>query len=247
MRRFDRETESSRERELLSALAEGGGLSEVPPFPLKVQVQTKTLCNAACTMCPYPVVEGSLEHGEMALPLYDLLLGQLVGRGVERLSLFLMNEPLLDRRLPEFVRRAKARLPGTATVIFTNGSALTERCARALHAAGLDEIDLSVHGFDRAAYESVMVGLSFERLRSNLRRLLSMRRAGELPGLKVKLVAVDLSRVLGSLEDRDRELFADVLVKATSNEREAVAAGAGPAPRRRPCQRPFVKAYVLHN
>jgi MoaA/NifB/PqqE/SkfB family radical SAM enzyme len=131
-------------------------------------------------------------------------------------------------------------------VIFTNGSALTERTARALHAAGLDEVNLSVHGFDEAAYESVMVGLSYERLRRNLRRLLELRRAGELPGLRVKLVAVDLPAVLGSLEERDRDLFAEVLVKATSNERDAIA-GAGAAPRRRPCQRPFVKAYVLFN
>ena len=68
MRAFDRRTLGDEERAALTSLAQlaaeptsDAALETalerlVPPFPLKIQIQTQTRCNAACQMCPYPQI-----------------------------------------------------------------------------------------------------------------------------------------------------------------------------------------------
>lgn len=268
MRQFDRRTTSGAETEALGSLgalgaaddaALGAGLrAAVPAGPLKVQVQTHTRCNAACVMCPYPVVAGAagFPHRTMSEALYDRLLDQLAGRPVERFSPFLMNEPLLDRRLATLVGRARVALPATTLGLFTNGAALTPARAEALAAAGLDELCVSLHGFDAATCESVM-GLPYDRLLARLRAVVALHAAGALGPLHLQIVTGDAPEVTGRSPPPPDWLAPYVLRKAFSNER-AVAGEAAPSPvsagcaapratslPRPLCQRPFVKLYVM--
>lgn len=271
MRAFDARTLGDRERDVMAeiarlrraALADPARTSELfaracaclPALPLKIQIQTTTRCNAACGMCPYPIItrEPGFEHGVMDEARYLRILAQLRGGPVERLSLFLMNEPLLDRRLAGWLRHARAALPDTTLGLFSNGAALDVERARELAAAGLDELCVSVHGFDPETYERVMAGLSYARMRKNLDDVLAAADAGALGGLRIQLVTGDLpevaqTRALAPPRYRER-----TLLKAFSNERAAVGvapglpssviAGAGDAP----CQRLFVKLYILAN
>lgn len=225
----------------------------VPVMPLKVQIQTTTRCNAACEMCPYPVVteEPGFEHAAMSEERYRRILDDLGRGGVERLSLFLMNEPLLNRRMARWIELARETLPACALGLFSNGAALDGRRARDLARAGLDELCVSVHGFEAETYERVMRGLSYARMRRNLDEVLAAAEAGELGGMHVQIVTGDVPEVsatrdLAPLRYRDR-----IVLKAFSNERAAIGApspvpsscagAAGDAP----CQRPFVKLYVL--
>lgn len=224
----------------------------VPPLPLKVQIQTTTRCNAACAMCPYPVVTGEpgFAHATMSEERYRRILADLRGGEVERLSLFLMNEPLLDRRLPAWIALGRAALPGTSLGLFTNGAALDGARARELADAGLDEICVSVHGFDPATYERVMAGLSYARMRRNLDQVLAEAEAGRLAGMRLQIVTGDVPEVAGTRAKAPPGYGELIALKAFSNEREA--AGAGPGMASSPggcgggaCQRPFVKLYVL--
>lgn len=226
------------------------------PFPAKIQIQTTTRCNAACGMCPYPTITGEagFTHEEMSLERYTRILDQLEGRPVERLSLFLMNEPLLDKRLVEWVSLARSRLPHTTLGLFTNGSALNGRTARRLADAGLGELCVSVHGFERETYERVMAGLSFERLERNLAEVFALRARGELGSLHLQLVTGDVPEVRASLERAPPLLKEHALLKAFSNERALVDAPVllpsslvrrDEAPRHALCHRPFVKLYIL--
>jgi len=268
VRAFDTRTTSEREAELMHGLAalqraaldQPGRADEmferaralVPAMPLKVQIQTTTRCNAACAMCPYPVVtaEAGFEHTSMSEERYLRILSDLRRGEVERLSLFLMNEPLLDRRLARWIELAREALPACVLGLFTNGAALDGRRARELAAAGLDEICVSVHGFDAATYERVMSGLSYARIRRNLDQVLEAAAAGELGGMHVQIVTGDVPEVtstrdLAPLRYRDR-----IVVKGFSNERAAVGVETGLASSQggasdTPCQRLFVKLYVL--
>ena len=225
----------------------------LPPQPLKIQIQTTTRCNAACAMCPYPLVtaEPGFEHAVMEDGRYRRILDDLRGQPIERLSLFLMNEPLLDRRLAPWIALARQALPRTTLGLFSNGAALDVARARALAAAGLDELCVSVHGFTAETYERVMAGLSYERMRRNLDDVLAIADAGELGAMRIQIVTGDVPEVAGTqalapLRYRDR-----TLVKAFSNERSAVGVAADlpstvtAAAESGPCQRLFVKLYIL--
>ncbi len=268
VREFDRRTTLDREAALTRRLRElraKGPLSvdeldrevmAIMPFPAKIQIQTTTRCNASCGMCPYPVVtsEPGFEHAEMPPDRYERILDQLVGRGVERLSLFLMNEPLIDKHLADKIALARARLPETTLGLFSNGSALTRNMAVKLARAGLSELCVSVHGFDRETYERVMEGLSFDRLNRNLAEVFEAHRQGELGAMHLQIVTGDVPEVRASLESAPPLLKEHALLKAFSNERALVSASSpvpsSPVARSREglpslCHRPFVKFYIL--
>ncbi len=267
MRAFDRRTLGETERAALASLAgtaqraadpaalEAALARWVPPFPLKIQIQTHTRCNAACDMCPYPEIAEAPDfaHTHMSEATYREILRQLAPHPVERLSLFLMNEPLLDKRLPEWLALARAALPSTTLGLFSNGSPLTLALARRLADAGLDELCISVHGFDGATYDAVMKGLTFARVSTRLRPVLLAYERGELGRLRLQLVTGDLPELQASLRQAEPLFARHALLKAFSNERAAaeVLPGLPSSPTlaagRPLCQRPFVKLYVLAN
>ena len=264
MRPFDRRTTSSIEREVVAALRRLRGSQSpedrarvdefVPRAPLKVQIQTTTRCNAACLMCPYPDIAGDegFEHQRMSKGLYRRIIAQLRSLGIERLSLFLMNEPLLDPRIDVWITHASVQLPATTLGLFTNASTLSAERARRLARAGLDELCVSVHGFEKETYESVMKGLSFERVTSNLRDVRAALGRGDLGALRVHMIAGDDPRLRSPGDGSPVMPATPVLRKAFSNERALNDLSPGMASSRTPtaggaavCQRPFVKLYVL--
>jgi hypothetical protein len=271
MRAFDARTLGARETALMRELSalhrvavrDPGRADELfeaarallPALPLKVQIQTTTRCNAGCEMCPYPLVTGEpgFAHHAMTEARFVRILDELRGAAVERLSLFLMNEPLLDKRLASWIALARAALPGTALGLFTNGAALDGARARALAAAGLDELCVSVHGFDAATYERVMAGLSFARLQRNLDEVIAAADAGELGAMAVHIVAGDVPEVIRTRDLAPLRYRGRILLKGFSNERAAVGVAPGLASSSSsdgadtPCQRLFVKLYVLSN
>ncbi len=258
---FDRVTESDREAALMRAVRAGDLTAadleqHVPTFPLKLQIQTFSPCNAKCVMCPWPETSQTLPQGAMPEWRYRALVDQIAGQAVERTSLFLMNEPLLDRRLAGLTAHLKQAVPGTRAVIFTNGQLLTRERVLELAEAGMDEIDISINGFDRALFEQVMVGLDYDRVMANLEAIGTLHRSGALGALRIKVVALEFPGHDAALERFRERTGLEVFVKPLTNRAGAIdldrlgikrlLKSAAPG-RFKACQRPFVKAYVLWN
>lgn len=223
----------------------------VPPFFLKIQIQTVSPCNASCVMCPWPTTK-DLPQGVMSDAVFESIVSQLVGRGVERTSLFLMNEPLLDRRLADRTALVKRLVPDTATVVYTNGSLLDERTALGLAEAGLDEINVSINGFDPVTYTKWMPGIDFATVIANVHRLGALRASGKLGAMRVRLAVLDLPGAREGSAAVTAATGFEVSLRPTTNRAGSVdpaALGVHHEYDERPiaCQRPFVKAYVLYN
>ena len=102
----------------------------IPAFPEVIQVQTVTGCNADCVFCPNKKVSAGLAHGRMSADLFHRLADEISTWETRRVSLYLMNEPLLDRQLPEKIAfLAERKKPGTLITLNSNGSALDEEMA----------------------------------------------------------------------------------------------------------------------
>lgn len=259
MRYLDAITEGLRERELMQAVRSGAAdwRAHVPPFPLKLQVQTASPCNAACVMCPWPETAGAQPQGFMPEAVYAKLLAELTAlpaeQRPERVGLFLMNEPLIDKRLPDWTARMRAALPEARLVIYTNGALLDGARAEALAAAGLDEISVSVVGFDRESHARNMPGVRWDTLLANLKEVTSLHADGSLGALEVRVVGLDFPDARGSQAEFERRVGLPVHLKTLTSRAGAVdvqdlvdaedldAAGF------RACQRPFVKAYLLYD
>ncbi len=109
-----------------------------------VQVQTINRCNRSCAFCPSRKFPRKLEL--MSLETYQRVLDELASLGFSgRFSPYLQGEPLLDKRLPELVARARATLPRAKLLIQSNGDALTVEKGLALFEAGLHKLIINCY------------------------------------------------------------------------------------------------------
>lgn len=129
-----------------------------------VAIETLGECNYKCAYCPVSVTPK--RQGRMSQETYEKVLDDLVHiDGDVQLRLHFYNEPLLDKRLPDFIRLAKKKLPNTYVRVVSNGNLLTLQVAEKLFSAGLD--NLAVSGHEQEDVERVVStfrGSEFEEL-----------------------------------------------------------------------------------
>lgn len=143
-------------------------------YPKYINIETVNTCNARCIMCGIDF--DKRKNIKMDDALFDKIINEieLNSEYVERINLFFDNEPLMDKSLPEKIKRLKNS--GIKNVmIASNGSIISETAARKLVESGLDEIYLSIDSLKPEVYEKIRVGLSFERVYKNIRGLIKVR------------------------------------------------------------------------
>lgn len=150
-------------------------LDAAPLFDIEVA----SACNVVCTFCPRE--EMVREAALMSEQTFVALLNFLPADAVAMLGG--LGDALLQPRLPEWVGRLVAR--GVSTCLITNGVRLTPSRQDALIAAGIAEIQVSVHGVSEEVVRSVMpVGANPALVRANVERLASQGR----PRLRINFV-----------------------------------------------------------
>ena len=200
------------------------------PFPAVIQLQTINACNAACTMCPYPLFKGRFARGRMDDALFEKITEEIAGQPeVDTFVPMLQNEPFLDRRILERVKHFKSRTGGRVAVeLVTNGAFLNEDTVERIRDSGLDVLDISLDAISPAVYRKVRIGLDYEqvlagvnrvidarlpntaifvrlvRVRENFREVKVFARAWKARGVPVFIYSAN-SRA-GALPDFDREL-----------------------------------------
>ena len=112
-------------------------------FPKMVRIETINSCNNTCSFCPMNIHSDETRKRKVTLmkeALYKKIVDELISvnfKGV--LKLYCGNEPLLDKRLPYFVRYAKEKLSGLKRIqIDTNGILLTEELGIELIEGGVN-------------------------------------------------------------------------------------------------------------
>jgi cyclic pyranopterin phosphate synthase len=112
-----------------------------------IDFELNSMCNRRCTYCPNheevrPV--GYLSYELFAKAIRELAVCSYSGT----LQFNFYGEPLLDRRLPEFVAYAKEHCPSAQPMIYTNGDFLTQSLFEKLSVAGVHLVVLTLHDGD---------------------------------------------------------------------------------------------------
>ena len=87
--------------------------------------------------------------------------------------------------LPAHLRRLRREVKGRIQVN-TNAMALTRELSTKLVETGLDVLNVSYNGPEREAYEQVMRGMQFEKLKGNLEQFLEVRGGRKKPVLSLQ-------------------------------------------------------------
>lgn len=143
-------------------------------FPRFLQIETTRLCNARCPFCAVDIWDKSVPF--MEADLFDKLAAEMAEHAdwIFRVTVQKAGEPLLDRDI--YQRVAKLKAIGIREVsMSTNASALTERNARRLLEAGVDDVMLSIDSVRRETYEKLRVGLDYDRVLDNIRGFFRLR------------------------------------------------------------------------
>ncbi len=160
--------------------------------PDHVQIQTITGCNAKCIFCPNGKTMRPIPRGRrMDWDLYRSIVDQSIDMGIRRYSAYLMNEPMLDRELPQRVEYISARLKKPQYVkVTSHGGLLTEPMARGLLDSGLHKLKISVQSLNPATYRQIM-GLDLANTLRNIDRLLELKQQGGYKRPRLEIVMVD--------------------------------------------------------
>lgn len=140
----------------------------VPP-PVMAQIEITNRCNMTCRTC------GRLKLptlGDMSFEEFTLLLDRL--RGVRRIWLSGLGEPLLHEDLPRMIE-ACARRGIRETIVHTNGMLLEGTRAERLASSGLGELRISIDGGSAEEMEYLRAGASFSLILENARAFAALR------------------------------------------------------------------------
>src|SRR6185369_6255830 len=139
---------------------EGGAFADTRGRKLRdLRISVTDRCNFRCVYCmPKEVFDADypyLEHDEV-LTFEEIVRIARVFRtvgGIEKVRLT-GGEPLLRRDIEKLVAMLREALPAVDLTLTTNGSALKAK-ARALKAAGLDRVTVSLDSLDEATFRAM--------------------------------------------------------------------------------------------
>jgi len=160
---------------------------DAPARPVCVYLETTNRCNLLCTTCPRTYEE--LEPpADMSWALFTSIVDQVPN--LQRAVLHGVGEPMLVKSLPKMVRYLKDR--GTYVLFNTNGTLLNEKNGRALIAAGLDELRVSLDAATRESYRAIRGKDFFGRILKNVRafRALQEREGAARPRVSAWLTGL---------------------------------------------------------
>jgi len=166
---------------------------------------------AACNLrCPHCSRDGSARpQGAMELDLFARLLAQ-VPEGCE-VRLFLSGEPFLDARLAERVRLCAAA--GRRSLVHTNGTHCTTERVRAVLAAGLSQVSVSIDGGSLDEYARMRPGSGTRPAWGGLAEILHWRDRLRAPtrvilqSIRPHPAPLDVMAELGELAERCDEVY----------------------------------------
>jgi MoaA/NifB/PqqE/SkfB family radical SAM enzyme len=154
--------------------------------PTGVMIQVSARCNLACVMCGY--VGKTPNTGFIDLDLFGHVLDDCRAYGISHIYMeTAWGEPMLHPRIFDLLAMAT----GFRIVLSTNLTPLNARRIERLAETGLDTLQLSFCGYDRASYEAIYAGAKFDHVVENL-RLIRERFAALAPGTRLLVNGVAL-------------------------------------------------------
>jgi len=165
--------------------------------PFNLVIETSSVCNARCVMCPYRTMKRAKKI--MDEDVFENIVEKIKVEKVPINKVFFsgLGEPLADPRLVSRLERVKSL--GLWLRLYTNASLLTDEIAQKLVKLGLDEINISFNGTNPWQYKKIM-GLDFQRTVKNIENLLAAKRH-----YHVKKPFVQISSVIIQENKRDIE------------------------------------------
>src|SRR5436853_6218006 len=144
-------------------------------LPTYIQLEPVGQCNLRCQMCAIQFRQDGPPYGPLAFmdfAAFTRLIDQFAG--LEQLHLQGLGEPMMHPRFFDMVAYAVKK--GIRVTTNSNLTLLNDRRAERCVNSGLDCLHVSIDGATAQTYERIRLRAHFERVVSNLERILAVRR-----------------------------------------------------------------------
>ena len=180
-------------------------------FPQYLEIQTQTLCNAHCSICPYTGVENEVYEGKnLIMPMETItkIINEAANykQYVKRVIPYLNNEPTLDKRLVDILRLIKSK--GFFVELSTNGVGLNQKLSfEIINEKLVDNLRISFFGGTKETYNSTMTRMDFGTSYKRIKNFCDLNNAKEKP-IDLEIVYVLNPKDNAEYETRNlKELF----------------------------------------
>ena len=164
----------------------------------KVYLEPTNRCNLDCITC----IRNSwdAEFGQMSADTFSRILASLAEIGPP-LTVFFggFGEPLAHPHTIDMIRQVKEL--GLTVEMITNGTLLDEKRSKALIAAGLDTLWVSIDGSRPESFADVRLGAELPTVLANLRRFRQLRPAAHKPSPAIGINFVAMKRNIADLPE----------------------------------------------
>lgn len=192
------EAELARWRAFREAYHRAQKLDGPSDFPLQLDFELNSTCQMKCSHCVHGLGE-PVKKRELSFEAFARVVDEGAEHGLCSVKLNYINEPLLRRDLPRFVRYARSR--GVMNVYFaTNGLLLTQATARELIDAGLSKVMVSLDATTPGTFSLMRRSTKLPEIEANVRGLIALR--DEL-GAAGPLVRVNFLRTAANASEAD--------------------------------------------
>lgn len=123
----------------------------------EINIETHNNCTRTCPYCKFGL-QRKWTPKVMDKALFEKIIYDLRRMNYsEMIGLFVNNEPLLDTRIPAFIKIIRDVVPSAKSYLFTNGDLLDMSLLTELFNSGLHHIIISVHTMERISEFQEMV------------------------------------------------------------------------------------------
>jgi len=142
-------------------------------IPFSLRIENTNFCNGRCYMCPHSTM--SRKQGTMDRELYKKIIDQAQEMGIRYINLHNFGEPLVDKDFIWKLKYAKAHQMEKVSTN-TNGLLLNEKLIKELIKSGLDELYISVDAATKKTYQKIRIGLDYEKVQKNIKKVISLKK-----------------------------------------------------------------------
>src|SRR3989338_746161 len=175
-----------------------------------LDLELTNYCNADCVFCPRDSL--GRQTGLMSRETLDAIIENIDGFDFRSINLSGFGEPLLNKKIWEFVRLIKSS-NDSPLVLVTNGALMHEDAARFIFDTCIDEVRVSYNGSSEEIYNAMMKRLDYHATTANVLGLIRTKGARQKPVVSINTVATDYNtRDLNNLINFWTEHGADKIV-----------------------------------
>lgn len=170
--------------------------------PTVLFIEPTNACDLNCIMCPRNNMKRLV--GQLPIELYKDIIDQGFGKGLTNVYFQGFGEPLINKRITDFIRYAKEK--NLHTGMTTNASFLTNEMSKDLINSGLDEIHFSIDGFRESTYKKIRGRDNLLEVRKNVLGFIELMQGKIKPVVEVQIIIMpETEEDIGDFKEYWRE------------------------------------------